>query len=526
MPLSKNSIALRPMQPEEQGPILAAILGSVDVGVMLTDLDHVTIAANEQLGRMFGFAHDDAVHEDPESVRSWVRSRIVDVEAWERNLLHVYADANHSQVDELVLQNPHQVLERHTSPVLDELGQPFARLWTFEDRTSSHHQRKVQDLLQELSLHFDPKPHVVYDKIVRSLSEFYNSTSVLSILHGDMMHFQAIASPIPEVQAMTQNELSNTYCQFCLEIDAPIIVQNALDDPRHAVILPATIGVTRYVGVPLRKPDGEIIGTLCILDHYSDVDVTDDDLRLLTVMGMRVSVELEREARLQSLERDLEAAEATMIQTEKLAVTGTLAASVAHDIRNIVSAVRLDLQDNNESADMRLSRAASHMDRFNVLAARLLSYVKPKKVARQSVHLEDVVERSVAMIERHLQVTRTALSVEFPEQLPPVQADAGRLEHLMMNLLLNALQAMPQKGEIRICGGMDENRVWMELADTGPGMSAEQVARAFEPFVSSRPDGFGLGLYSCRQIMREMDGSITCRSGVGEGTTFRLEFPR
>ncbi len=514
------------MQSGEQLGVLLSILGSVEVGMMLTDLEHNTLVTNERLGELFGFAHDEAVRNDPIAVRQWVADRIVDYPAWERNLAEVYSDPNTVQLDHLELKNPFSVLERRTRPVFDQEGKPFARLWTFIDRTKEHRREKIQSFIQEISLTFDPKPSVVYQKIVRSLSEFYDTTSILSILEGEVMRFQAIASPVPGAEQMTQNDLSQSYCQFCLEADSPFVVQNALEDPRQAQVLPATLGVTRYIGVPLRLSDGSVIGTLCIMDHRSEIGVTEDDVRLLSVLGMRVSTELERESHLKALEKSVESAEAKMIQSEKLAAVGTLAASIAHDIRNIVSAITLDLQQPGEAESDRLERAGAHVDRFNVLAARLLSYVRPTQIAVRPVSVRTAVQYVADLLSRHLDLAKVRLDIDLPDSLPPVLADLARLEHLFMNLLLNALQASGAGGKLRVSAEEQGRLVLIRVEDNGPGMTPEQIQVAFDAFQSSRNDGFGLGLYSCRQIMREIDGNIEIASQVGVGTTVTLEFQR
>jgi hypothetical protein len=224
MPDLKPPIAIRPIENEDRSQVLESILGAVDIGVMLTDLEHATLAVNDRFGQIFTLDINATVSNDAETVRQFVHERIADYDSWRENLNAVYSDPYLTQDDELFLKAPYQVLQRHTAPILDSAGKPFARLWTFKDITSSHHRNRIHQLLQDVSIHFDPKPSVVYEKIVQSLSDFYDSTSVLSILKGDVMYFQAISSPIPEVAAMRNNELANTYCQFCLELDGPIPV--------------------------------------------------------------------------------------------------------------------------------------------------------------------------------------------------------------------------------------------------------------------------------------------------------------
>lgn len=332
------------------------------------------------------------------------------------------------------------------------------------------------------------------------------------------MHFQAISSPIPEVEQMTGNDIASSYCQFCQETLEPTLIQNALETPRFAKILPASLGITRYAGVPLRAPDGQFIGTLCILDHRSDELLGEVDMRLLSLMGMRVSAELERETRIKNLERDLDSATQRMIQGEKLAITGTLAASVAHDIRNIVSSIKLDAGP----ADPLL---ALHLERFEVLAHRLLSYAVPRKLLQQPVSLVEVVQRVIDLLDGHARHANITIETEI-ERDAEILAEAGRIEHLFVNLLLNGIQAMRQGGTIKVLTRSSQDKITIEVRDTGPGIPSEALETIFDPFVSTRHDGFGLGLYSCKSIVQEAQGHISVTSKVGSGTTFSVEFPR
>lgn len=518
MPTESKTFALKSLRPEEREMVLKATFGSTEFGILLTDLDHVSIACNSRFGAIFGVEIEGVVSSTVDQVREMVRKRIPDYEAWEQNLSEVYSNPAHSQNDVLSLQNPTQVIERSTRPVLDEDGNPMGRLCTFLDVTARHYERQIAELQQEISLFFHPDPKEVYSHIVSRLSAFYETTCVLSIQEGTYMHFQAISSPIPEVEQMTGNEIASSYCQFCQETLEPTLIQNALETPRFAKILPASLGITRYAGVPLREPDGQFIGTLCILDHRSDELLGEVDMHLISLMGMRVSAELERETRIKNLERDLDSATQRMIQGEKLAITGTLAASVAHDIRNIVSSIKLDAGP----ADPLL---ALHLERFEVLAHRLLSYAVPRKLLQQPVSLVEVVQRVIDLLDGHARHAKITIETEI-ERDAEILAEAGRIEHLFVNLLLNGIQAMRQGGTIKVLTRSTKDKITIEVRDTGPGIPSEALETIFDPFVSTRHDGFGLGLYSCKSIVQEAQGHISVTSKVGSGTTFSVEFPR
>lgn len=524
MPGLNPNLAFRKEILDREHPILESILGAVDVGIMLTDLEHNTLVVNDSFGQLFGIPMVEAIRNNPQTVRGLVQKRIIDFDAWQANLEQVYDDPTSVQEDLLFLQEPHQVLERKTIPILGDDHVPIARLWTFADISKRHHRVQIDSLLQSLSVKFDPNPRKVYDHIVQALAEFYNSTCILSILEGERMKFQSIASAIVDVSNETGNELRQSFCQFCLENDGPIIIQNALENSVYSAMMPVQLGITRYAGVPLRSSDGTVFGTLCVLDHHKTKILGGDDLRLLSLMGMRISGELMRESHLSRLEQDLAHAQKQMIQNEKLAVAGTLSASIAHDIRNIVSAITVDLDGDYESAVDRLDRARVHMERFNVLALRLLSYAKPKEISTQKIELSDAMHKVAELLHRHLQISNVDLVVDFAPDFPEIEADPSRIEHLLMNLCLNALQAVKSGGIIKVIGRAEDGQAIIEVSDTGKGMPAEQVQNAFKPFQSSRPDGFGLGLYSCQQIVNESGGTIAVSSS-DHGTTFTIRFP-
>lgn len=520
-----SEIVLRRNFFSEANSMLTSILGAVEYGILLTDLNHVALAGNRRLGEIFGIDIQRVVESDVGAVRRMVESRIGDFEQWHQNLTKVYADPETIQDDTLTLMHPEVTLLRHTGPVRDEHGTPIGRLWTFLDISSRRKQDRINEVLHKTSLLYDPKPKRVYEQIVEEIGALYNAIAVLSIRRGDFMEFHAVGGPVPEARELPGNELSDSYCQFCIESSQGVIVQDASLDPKTSQLMPARFGFTRYAGVPLISPDGSIFGTLCILDNRTHEIHGEDDLRFLSFMAMRISSELEREAQLKELERDLATAQAQVIQNEKLATTGTLSAAIAHDIRNIVSAISLDIGMEPTGSREALKTVRTHLDRFNVLAHRLLSYAQPKDVVLEPTSVGDSLHRVLDLLAQHFQVAGIECEVHISPTIPLVLADSSRLDHLLLNICMNAIQAMKNSGRIAIRAAFEGSNVFISIQDNGPGMTTEQVERAFEPFHSTRHDGFGLGLYSCKQIVKDCGGTIDVQSELGVGTTFRISLP-
>jgi len=110
--------------------------------------------------------------------------------------------------------------------------------------------------------------------------------------------------------------------------------------------------------------------------------------------------------------------------------------------------------------------------------------------------------------------------------MPPVAADPARLDHLFVNLGLNAIQAMAVGGTLRFGGVVHDDHVIILVEDTGPGMTDTQIEGLFSPFRTSKSGGFGLGLFSCRQISRECGGDLMVESTIGAGTCFKIRLRR
>lgn len=512
--------------------ILRAVLSGTDHGFLLTGLDHVAIACNAEFGRLFSLPIAKVVQHDVPEVRRMVRNRIVELDAWEKNLDEVYADPHCVQVDELLLQNPQTRLRRYTGPVLSREGTPVARLWTFLDITAEARLRHIRESLTEASLFFDSEPRKVYEYLVELIGDHYGSVAVLSVREGDFLKFQAIGGPNEQARAMEGNAMDDSYCQFCIQARSPLIIQDSTKDDLYAHVLPARFGMTRYAGVPIVSPSGEIVGTLCILDARSDEPLDNEDLRFLSLIANRISYELDRENQLRSLEGDLESTgealrslQHKLIQSEKLAVTGMLSASVSHDIRNILSAISMEMSILADQPDELMAVVKNQLDRFAVLSHRLLSYARPNEVALAPVDLKEVILDVLDLLRGHLVVSGIKVETKIPKNLPSVFADPIRLQHLFVNLIMNALQASHSESPIRIRCQAQKDSLTVEIKDQGKGMTPHQLARLFEPFSSTRIGGFGLGLYSCRQIVQETGGEITATSKPGAGTVFKITLP-
>ena len=224
--------------------------------------------------------------------------------------------------------------------------------------------------------------------------------------------------------------------------------------------------------------------------------------------------------------------EETSRRQDRLAAIGRMAASIAHEIRNPLAAMRGSIQMLRAEVDSDSSQAElmeiilRESDRLNRIITDFLNYARPRSLTQARVDVGDLLHQTFALMRHSPEISTTQSIVEeLPEEPIFAEADEGQLKQVFWNLSRNALQAMPHGGTLRASLEMNSyNRLRIAFTDTGRGMSPEQVDHLFEPF-SSTTGGTGLGLSIVYQIIRDHGGTINVRSRVGQGTTITVELP-
>lgn len=234
--------------------------------------------------------------------------------------------------------------------------------------------------------------------------------------------------------------------------------------------------------------------------------------------------------------------QAQIMRAGKLAAVGELAGQVAHEVNNpiaIISAkANLLLSDHRDGMSPKVAQELGKMTDLATRVARiaqgLLSYCRPSVGTRVPLDLRFPIRKSLAMIETHAHSNGVRIEDRLPERMPPVQANAGELEQVFLNLFLNALDAMPSGGTLRVAAPPDPVRlpggpaaVAVVVEDTGTGIPPEIREKVFEPFFSTKKEGrgTGLGLSICLGLVRSHGGEIAVASEVGRGSRFTIKLP-
>ena len=320
-------------------------------------------------------------------------------------------------------------------------------------------------------------------------------------------------------------------------------------DARAVMISPAA---EKFLGAPAGQSLGRRVTEIFPPGHplHEALHIESDELselaaetELQTSEGpKRVSVTVqaiqedgERMGALVTL-RDLDSLESinTQLQvSERLAALGRITAGVAHEVKNPLNSMRLWLENLKESLSGDSDGASQQavqvldkeIDRLDEVVKRFLDFTRPMDIRLEPTQLAELLNEVLEVAQPQLQKSSIQLAQLLPIDVPEVYVDRALLKQAVLNLVLNAAEAMPGGGQLRLVLSRRGEMAEITVGDTGKGIPLENRQKIFQLFFSTRPGGSGIGLASTFRIVQLLNGSIDFTSEVGRGTTFRIELP-
>lgn len=254
---------------------------------------------------------------------------------------------------------------------------------------------------------------------------------------------------------------------------------------------------------------------------------SDGEAALLTTLASVAALSLQRV----ELTARLLGVEETLRRSERLSSIGLIAAEVAHEIRNPLTVISLLVHGLTEGAAAHPAGSrdaevlARKIEQLNRILDRVLGLARESDPVLRPVQLNAVVEELVLLLRHKFAEQKVESRQNLAPGLPEVKADRGQIEQALLNLALNALHAMPGGGRLALTTGRAPRGAWVEVRDSGRGIPRDRLKTLFDPFLSSRDAGTGLGMAIVRKIVQAHGGDLSVRSRAGGGTRMRITLP-
>ena len=325
----------------------------------------------------------------------------------------------------------------------------------------------------------------------------------------------------------------------------PYIIPDARMDPRVNPVLKEKFNLHSLVVIPLFTKE-KALGAIAA-DHTEPgrrltQETLDSVMRFAQQAGLAIqnasmyqelkNFSRQMEEKIQKTTADLRKTESQLIRSEKLAALGQLAAGIAHEIRNPLTSINILIHslrerlpsENSQQEDLKVIEEEIH--RMNEIVNQFLRFAKPASPLLEKTDVLSIVEETLQLLRPQIEKQRIVVEKEF-QALPMIQMDPEQMKQAMLNLLLNAIQAMPQGGQLTLSGRNSKEGQWIHLSieDSGMGISPENIDKLFDPFFSTKEGGIGLGLSITHRIIDQHHGKIEVENAPEKGTIFTVWLP-
>jgi signal transduction histidine kinase len=390
----------------------------------------------------------------------------------------------------------------------------------------------------------------IANKIISTITEtMFLSSGSLFLLDRDTGEYRVYVTTIDELKNKDFTfKFDNQLIFFLNSYKKEIFKEDLIADQKYIMfrgeLMKTFQELKASVLIPLHFKD-QLVGILSLGEKKSGQMYTSNDMRLLRTLANQSAIAIENALayelvenyakKLEEANKELGQTQAQLVQAEKMSAIGQLAAGIAHEIRNplnIIEGARYYLSQivdgENSTAGEYLDYIKHEIDRTNHLIDNLLRFSRLEPPHFEILDLNDILEHSLVLLRKQIFDNDIKLITNFNDQVPNIIGDQNQLWQVFINILINAIQAMPRGGELRVDTGLydpSSEHVFISFADTGAGIDEIDLSKIFNPFFTTKSAGTGLGLSISYKIVEEHQGSIMVSSEKGIGSTFVVELP-
>jgi len=410
---------------------------------------------------------------------------------------------------------------------------------------------ELEQSYRELSLLYDVQQQIVsaidYQRVLRQIVQKLNEVfgakdCVLRLVDRSgsepIMRVVAVAGRDPA--EMADRPLASSQIDQQVMGGGVVAIRDLLTDPRFSTKQFALErGFASMISAPLRARDN-ITGTIRLYTEEPR-DFTVEDQKLLAAVAAQAAVAIEnanlyreieeKNRELRASYEELRKTQQALVAKEKLALLGEMAATVAHEIRNPLTAIRGFAQriSRKVGPDARAGDychfIVEEVDRLDRFIKDVLDFARRPRPALEPIDLNVLIRDIVRLLQDELVQHEITMVPMLDLSLPKIRLDESQIRQLLVNLVQNARQAMDREGTLTLSTERVDDWAVLSVSDTGVGIPRENFDRIWEPFYTTRTHGTGLGLSLVRRIVEDHGGRVEVESRLGEGTTFRVFLP-
>ena len=335
------------------------------------------------------------------------------------------------------------------------------------------------------------------------------------------------------------NETKNVFTET-IATGKYIHILNAWEDPLVDDSIKRMLASGEFVAIPMIVKK-HTIGILVADNAFSGRSITEESIEVLTMFAGSAAIAIENAKMMEVLEQkikelqkaniELEKAQDLLIRNERLAAIGEVSARLAHEIRNPLSTIggfALSIPKKYEDREKTLKIASiivEEVKRLEHTLSNVLDFTKPSIPHKVFMDINKVVVETLNILEGDIVSKGVIAITDFHEDDIEVELDVNQIKQVLINLIHNALNAMPEGGALELRTTRENGMARIDISDTGQGISPDNLENIFDPFFTTRCDGTGLGLSISNRIIQNHNGSLEVKSEEGKGTTVSIFLP-